>query len=108
MEKILEILQEEFLASLNKTVGSVKRDYAFPEAKQMVKVAVGIRRSGKTFFLFQTMRELLSQDIPIDRLLYLNFEDDRLLPMDQKKMGEMIDALYTLQPALQSERSYHF
>ena len=108
MEKILQILQEEFRALLGKTINSNLRDYRFPQVKNLAKVAVGIRRSGKTYFLFQTMRELISQDIPIDRLLYLNFEDDRLLPIDQKKMGEMIDALYTQQPALHDHRCFLF
>ena len=108
MEKFLQILQEEFRASLKKTANSTIRRYQFPKAKDIAKVAVGIRRSGKTYFLFQTMRELLSQDIPIDRLLYLNFEDDRLLPIDQKKMGEMVDALYTLQPDLHNHRCFLF
>jgi predicted AAA+ superfamily ATPase len=108
MEKFLQILQEEFRTSLNKTAHSTLRHYQFPEAKNLAKVAVGIRRSGKTYFLFQTMRELISQHIPIDHLLYLNFEDDRLLPIDQKKMGEMVDALYTLQPDLHNHRCFLF
>ncbi len=108
MEDILQILQEEFRAKLNNTVNSTKRLYRFPEGKNLAKVAEGIRRCGKTYFLFQTMRELLSHHISVDRLLYLNFEDDRILPMDQKKMGEMIDALYTLQPDLHNHRCYLF
>lgn len=108
MEPFLEVLQEEFRASLQKTAKSTVRHYQFPEAKNIAKVAVGIRRSGKTYFLFQTMRELISQSIPVDRLLYLNFEDDRLVPIDQKKMGEMIDSLYTLQPDLHDHRCFLF
>lgn len=108
MENFLQILQEEFRASLNKTANSTIRLYHFPEAKDLAKIAIGIRRSGKTYFLFQTMRELISQHIAMDRLLYLNFEDDRLLPIDQKKMGEMIDALYTLQPDLHNQRCFLF
>lgn len=108
MEKFLPILQEEFRNSLKNTATATVRHYQFPEAKNLAKVAVGIRRSGKTFFLFQTMRELITQQVPIDRLLYLNFEDDRLLPIDQKKMGELVDALYTLQPDLHDHRCYLF
>lgn len=109
MERFLQILQEEFRDSLKKTAAhSILRHYQFPEARSLAKVAIGIRRSGKTYFLFQTMRELISQHVPIERLLYINFEDDRLLPMEQKKMGEMIDALYTLQPDLHNDRCYLF
>lgn len=108
MEKFLQVLQEEFRSLLDKTANSIVRDYHFPAVENLAKVAVGIRRSGKTYFLLQTMRDLISQNVPIDHLLYLNFEDDRLLPIDQKKMGEMVDALYTQQPDLHNHRCFLF
>lgn len=108
MEKFLQVLQEEFKTSLNKTTNSTLRQYRFPKAENLAKIAIGIRRSGKTYFLFQTMRELLAQNISIERLLYLNFEDDRIFPVDQKKMGEMIDSLYTLQPDLHNQKCFLF
>ncbi|MBA2368334.1 MAG: ATP-binding protein [Candidatus Protochlamydia sp.] len=109
MERFLQILQEEFKATLKKSADSTVRQYEFPKAQNLAKVAIGIRRSGKTYFLFQTMRDLIAKNaLSLDRLLYINFEDDRLLPIDQKKMGEMIDALYTLQPELHNHRCYLF
>ena len=108
MEKFLETVQEEFRATLDKSKGSALRRYHFPEAKNLAKVAIGMRRVGKTYFLFQTMRELISQGISIDQLLYLNFEDDRLQPLDQKKMGDLIDSLYTQQPSLHDKRCFLF
>jgi predicted AAA+ superfamily ATPase len=108
MENFLQVIQEEFRSQLNKTEGSTPRFYRFPKGKDLAKVAIGIRRCGKTYFLFQTMRELIEDNISIDRLLYINFEDDRLIPIDQKKMGEMIDALYTLQPSLHDQRCFLF
>lgn len=108
MEDFLQILQEEFRTSLNKTTHHTLRHYQFPEAKTLAKVAVGIRRSGKTYFLFQTIKELISNGTPIDHILYLNFEDDRLMPIDQKKMGAMVDALYTLHPDLYHHKCFLF
>ena len=108
MEDTLQILQEEFRNTLALTENMIHRDYKFPEAKNIVKVAIGMRRSGKTFFLFQTIRELLSKGIPLERVLYINFEDDRILPMDHKKMGQMIDALYTLYPENHNHCCYLF
>ncbi len=61
MGSILEILQAEFHAALSLTEKSISRAYQFPEAKNLIKVAIGMRRSGKTYFLFQTIRELLSE-----------------------------------------------
>lgn len=108
MHQFLETLQEEFHVALHKSKTSNRRRYQFPEAKDLAKIAIGMRRSGKTYFLFQTMRDLISRHISIDRLLYLNFEDDRLQPIDQKKMGELIDALYTQQPSLHDQKCFLF
>ncbi len=98
MFEIIETLQEEFQDALATTAKSTHREYTFPEASHIIKVAIGMRRSGKTFFLFQTIRKLVLEGLPIERILYLNFEDDRLLPLDHKTMGQMIDAWYTLHP----------
>lgn len=109
MESILQTLQEEFHAALSLTEKSTPRLYKFPEAQNLIKVAVGMRRSGKTYFLFQTIRELLSEKkIPLERVLYLNFEDDRILPMDYKAMGRLIDSWYTLYPQNHSYECYLF
>ena len=109
MQDILPTLQEEFRGALAQTKGQItSRQYKFPEAKNVIKVAVGMRRSGKTYFLYQTVRELLAKEIPLDRILYINFEDDRLLPIDHKAMGQMIDSWYTLYPANHNHCCYLF
>lgn len=41
-------------------------------------VFVGVRRSGKSYMLFQKMQERLSAGMGWDSMLYVNFEDDRL------------------------------
>ena len=98
MQPILPTLLEEFRVALELTSNSIPRHYKFPEAKNVIKVAVGMRRSGKTYFLFQTVRQLLSEGVSLSRILYINFEDGRILPIDHKGMGQMIDAWYTLYP----------
>ena len=37
-----------------------------------------LRRSVKTWFCYQQMQELLGKGLEKERLLYLNFEDERL------------------------------
>ena len=108
MQPLIQTLQEEFHAAIRVTEKSTPRDYAFPAATNVIKVAVGMRRSGKTYFLFQTIRNLLSEGVPIDRILYLNFEDNRILPLDHKTMGQMIDAWYTLHPDNHDQVCYLF
>lgn len=108
MKKILQTLQEEFHAALSLTKDSTHRNYQFPEARNIIKVAVGMRRSGKTYFLFQTIRDLLKEKVDLERILYLNFEDDRLLPMDHQAMGKLIDTWYTLNPENHDHCCYLF
>ena len=41
-------------------------------------IFVGVRRSGKSFLLFQKIRQLLAAGKGWDEILYLDFEDTRL------------------------------
>ena len=41
-------------------------------------IFVGVRRSGKSFLLFQKMRQLLAEGRGWNEMLYLDFEDTRL------------------------------
>jgi uncharacterized protein len=108
MKSILQTLQEEFHSALPATEKSIPRVYRFPEAKNIIKVAVGMRRSGKTYFLFQTIRELLADNVALERILYLNFGDKRILPMDHKSMGKLIDTWYALNPDNHNHCCYLF
>lgn len=49
-----------------------------PEGDFPRRVFVGVRRTGKSFMLYQKMQSLLRTGHGWDEMLYLNFEDDRL------------------------------
>ncbi|SCA63727.1 Uncharacterized protein MJ1544 [Chlamydiales bacterium SCGC AG-110-M15] len=108
MEKILSILLEEFSEALPGTTGSIQRELDFPDVPGMINVAIGIRRSGKTYLIYQKIRELVKAGISLERILFVNFEDDRLLPMDQKELGRLLDAFYTLYPKNHDRECYLF
>jgi len=57
----------------------VLRTNIFSEIKGKADVVIGMRRSGKTWFCFQKIKHLLKKNIPQNQILYLNFEDERLL-----------------------------
>lgn len=57
----------------------IPREFNFEEFGNYV--FVGIRRAGKSFLLYQRMQQLLSQGIGWDEMLYINFEDERLVGM---------------------------
>jgi uncharacterized protein len=96
MELLIRTLIEEFRQKLTRP--SVRRDAQFSQVSGKVEVAIGMRRTGKTYFVFQTIQDLLAQNTPVDTILYLNFEDDRLLPLETGKASNLIDAFYQNTP----------
>jgi len=105
---ILPILLGEFHNKLRRLKGMVPRDARFPEAPHKIKVAIGMRRVGKTYFLYQHILKMLKKGIEKRTILYLNFEDDRLLPLDEQKLGKLVDAFYALYPQNHEKKCYFF
>jgi predicted AAA+ superfamily ATPase len=99
----LATLREEFFSKLRETEHFVPRNVTWPETA-LIKVVIGMRRVGKTALLFQHARSLLAQGLHPERVLYLNFEDDRLLPMSQREMGQLIESWYSLFPTNHDHR----
>ncbi len=108
MNPLLPTLLEELKETLQKSKQLVPRELQFPQAPDIAKVAIGMRRSGKTYFIFQKIHELLKQGIELSQILYINFEDERLMPMDQKSMGALLDDFYTLYPENHQKTVYLF
>lgn len=108
MEKVLSILLEEFRKSLPFTSNATQREIDFPDILKMINVAIGVRRSGKTYLIYQKIRQLISSGISLDQILFINFEDDRLMPMDGQKLGKLIDSFYTLYPKNHDLECYLF
>lgn len=78
-----------------------KRDFEFEEFGNYV--FVGIRRAGKSFLLYQRMQQLLTEGIGWDSMLYVNFEDERLIGMQSSDLNLIIEAhleMYGKRPIL--------
>lgn len=73
-----------------------------------VMVVYGPRRAGKTFYCYQLISELLAHGINKERILYVNFEDDRLLPLEVKDLRYLLDAYYEKYPQNQNQLIYLF
>lgn len=65
------------------------RDFHFEEFGNYV--FVGIRRSGKSFLLYQRMQQLQSQGVSWDEMLYVNFEDERLIGMTSDDLNLLLE-----------------
>lgn len=69
---------------------------------------MGMRRVGKTYFLYQTIDDLLQTGVSPKQILYINFEDDRLLPMSQQALAELLESFYRLFPENHDRPCYFF
>lgn len=73
-----------------------------------VDAVIGMRRSGKTWLLFERIRTLLAEGVPRERILYVNFEDERLRPLSVSNLQEFPEALYRHRPASRDELCHFF
>ncbi len=106
-EKILPILLGEFRDRLP-LLEIVHRDIQFPKAPNKIKVAIGMRRVGKTYFLYQHILNMLQTGINPTSILFINFEDDRLLPLNEQKLAKLVDAFYAIYPENHDRKCYLF
>jgi predicted AAA+ superfamily ATPase len=79
-----------------------------PDASTMARVVIGMRRSGKTYLLFQEMQRLVDDGVDRGRILYVNFEDDRLQPLAPGMLDRTLEAFYRLNPVARTEGAYLF
>ena len=105
---LLPILLGEFHDKLGRLDGLVPRDTQFPNAPTKIKVAIGMRRVGKTYFLYQQIQNMLGNGVPKSSILYINFEDDRLAPFNEQRLAKLVEAFYALYPENHDRKCYLF
>ncbi len=70
----------------------IARDTQIRALPGKIDAVLGMRRSGKTWLLFDHAARLVADGLPRDRILYLNFEDERLMPMQAADLHLVLDA----------------
>ena len=103
METILEQLiadfQERTLPSLT------RRHIQLPWLSGKIDTVIGMRRTGKTWFLFQAISDLLAKETLKQSILYLNLEDERLHPMTASDLHLIPDIYFRRYPGARDELS---
>ena len=65
-------------------------------------VLVGLRRAGKSYLLYQDIQtKIHEKEITAEHILYINFEDERLLGMQTEKLDNLLEAYRELYPEKQ-------
>ncbi len=52
---------------------------------------LGVRRCGKTYFMYQLISSLIESGTPRTNILYINLDDDRLLPLNGDELRLLVD-----------------
>ena len=76
----------------------VPRRLKIEEVSGKATVCIGVRRSGKSTYMFQVIQRLLDGGVPRENILYLNFFDDRLHNLRREGLGLITEAYYSLYP----------
>ncbi|WP_029522593.1 ATP-binding protein [Persephonella sp. KM09-Lau-8] len=104
MKELFKRLITDFM---EKDLEVLSRNYNIPLDTQKIVSLIGVRRSGKTYILFDLIKKLREKGLR-ENIIYVNFEDDRLIGITYKNLDELIEAYFELFPRKREERIYIF
>ncbi len=82
------------------------RELHIPDTGKVISL-IGSRRSGKTFYFYQLIQALRKREDP-GCILYINFEDDRIMPLKLNELDLIIEAYFELYPDNHDKTLYLF
>ncbi|MBQ9059324.1 MAG: ATP-binding protein [Atopobiaceae bacterium] len=109
MNNIAELVRArltEELLSVNER-DEIMEPLVEPARFNRVQIITGMRRSGKTFYLFQQMHKLIERGVLRKHIFYFDFSDDRL-PLVGNVMDEVLDEYWRQVPTARTEGCYLF
>jgi hypothetical protein len=83
------------------------RTLKLPAGTGKIITLTGVRRSGKTYHLFNLMNRLRSNGVSNEKLLYFNFEDERL-HFSPPELDLILQAYQELYPTLKLSECFFF
>lgn len=96
LKKII-IEYQEFISGIK----IIPREYKVDPAGNYI--IIGPRRAGKTYLLYQVIQDLIKKNDNREQVLYINFEDERLMELRAENLDMIIEAyreLYAKEPIL--------
>ena len=106
----MELILEELISDFHdrKLPSFTRRHTTLPWLSGKIDTVIGMRRSGKTWFLFQIISDLLLEGVAKESILYLNLEDERLLPMTASELHWITDVYFRRYPRFREKECYFF
>ena len=107
-KKMKEIFKKLIIDSQQKEYNNISfRDYKIPLKTKKIVSLIGVRRSGKTFILYDLINKLRKTENR-ENIIFINFEDDRLFPLELKNLDSLIEGYFELFPQKRKERIFLF
>ena len=106
MNDIRHVLSQRITDALTAPVPALtRRDVRLPAIPGKAHAVIGMRRSGKSTFLWQCLAERLATGTPREALLYLNLEDERLVGMAPADLGWAVEEWFRQVPGIRDRRT---
>ena len=86
---------------------SFERSMQIPLNTGIIITVIGVRRSGKTYLLYETVKKLIKANTPKHKIIYLNFEDERI-KLEQHQLDYILQAYQELYPNVDMEECHFF
>ena len=80
-----------------------RREIRLPKVPGKALAVIGMRRSGKSCFLWQCLADLLAAGEPRESLVYLNLEDDRLAGMEASDLSFLLESYFQRHPEFRDQ-----
>lgn len=84
-----------------------ERDIDFPLISNKIISFIGVRRSGKTHIMYNAINRL-RKEFPLENIVHINFEDDRIFPVELADLSLLPEAYYELFPEKKHEKVFFF
>jgi predicted AAA+ superfamily ATPase len=94
-----DLIRQKIVDSLAASVPAfTRRDVRMPGVRGKAVAVIGMRRTGKTTFLWQVLADRLEKGVGREGLLYFNFEDERLAGLTAADLHIVVEEYYRLHP----------
>ncbi len=86
----------------------IDRDEALPVEKKKIITVPGVRRCGKSSEMKIAINSLMRLGVPKERILWMGFDDERLMPLQQDDFDDIIRAYMEMYPDVDLQSIYIF
>ena len=94
-----ELIRQKIIDSLASPVPQfTRRDVRLPKVPGKAVAVIGMRRTGKTTFMWQVLADRLARGMDRQGMLFFSFEDERLADMTSAGLGMVVEEYYRIHP----------